>query len=58
VMLPFKWLVYRSGLFTAALLPVLWLSERTGLTLVANEVYSHLLWRSFYQGVFEALRRR
>ncbi|MDR7485160.1 MAG: glycosyltransferase [Armatimonadota bacterium] len=58
VMLPLKWLVYRSGLVTAALLPVLWLSERTGLTLVANEVYSHLLWRSFYQGVFDARRRR
>ncbi|MGQ0569304.1 MAG: glycosyltransferase family 2 protein [Armatimonadota bacterium] len=58
VLLPLKWVVYRSGIITAALLPVLWLSERAGLTIVAGEVYSHLLWRSFYEGVFDALRRR
>ncbi len=58
VMLPLKWLVYRSGLVTAALVPVRWLAERAGLTIVCSEVYSHLLWRSFYQGVFDARRRR
>ncbi|MCL6554512.1 MAG: glycosyltransferase, partial [Firmicutes bacterium] len=58
VLLPLKWLVYRSGLVTAALLPVLRLAERTGMTVVAGEVYSHLLWRSFYQGVFAARGRR
>jgi GT2 family glycosyltransferase len=57
VMLPLKWLVYRSGLFTAALRPVLALAERADMPLVANEVYSHLLWRSFYEGVFATLRR-
>jgi hypothetical protein len=56
VLLPLKWLVYRSGLITVPLLPVLWGAERTGLTIVAGEVYSHLLWRSYYQGVFAALR--
>ena len=58
VMLPFKWLVYRSGIFTAALQPVRRVAERAGLTIVCSEVYSHLLWRSYYQGVFEARRRR
>jgi glycosyltransferase involved in cell wall biosynthesis len=57
VLLPLKWFVYRSGIVTAALLPVLWAAERTGLTIVAGEVYSHLLWRSYYEGVFAALRR-
>ncbi|MDR7537848.1 MAG: glycosyltransferase [Armatimonadota bacterium] len=57
-LLPLKWLVYRSGLVTAALLPILWLAERTGATVIAGEVYSHLLWRSFYQGVFTARGRR
>ncbi|MDR7419923.1 MAG: glycosyltransferase family 2 protein [Armatimonadota bacterium] len=57
VLLPLKWLVYRSGLITAILLPVLWISERTGATIVAGEVYSHLLWRSYYAGVFQELRR-
>jgi glycosyltransferase involved in cell wall biosynthesis len=57
VLLPLKWLVYRSGPITALLLPVLWAAERTGATIVAGEVYSHLLWRSYYEGVFEALRR-
>ncbi len=58
VMLPLKWLVYRSGIFTAALQPVRRIAERAGLTIVCSEVYSHLLWRSFYQGVFDARRRR
>jgi glycosyltransferase involved in cell wall biosynthesis len=58
VLLPLKWLVYRSGLVTAVLLPALWAAERTGATIVAGEVYSHLLWRSYYAGVFEELRRR
>lgn len=58
VLLPLKWLVYRSGLVTVALLPILRLAERAGLTIVCSEIYSHLLWRSFYQGVFDARRRR
>jgi glycosyltransferase involved in cell wall biosynthesis len=56
ILLPLKWLVYRTGVITAALLPVLWAAERTGLTIIANEVYSHLLWRSYYEGVFRAMR--
>ncbi len=58
VLLPLKWLVYRSGIITAILVPAGWLAERARLTIVCGEVYNHLLWRSFYEGVFEALRRR
>ncbi|MDR7555985.1 MAG: glycosyltransferase family A protein [Armatimonadota bacterium] len=57
VLLPVKWLVYRSGLLTAPLLPVLRLAERLGLLAVAGEVYNHLLWRAYYEGVFGAWRR-
>lgn len=58
IMLPFKWLVYRSGVITLLLLPILWLAERTRLTIVAAEMYSHMLWRAYYLGVFEARRRQ
>jgi glycosyltransferase involved in cell wall biosynthesis len=58
VLLPLKWLVYRSGLFTALLAPLLGPAERAGLTLVCSEIYNHLIWRSYYQGVFQALTRR
>jgi glycosyltransferase involved in cell wall biosynthesis len=57
VLLPVKWLVYRSGLVTAPLLPLLRLAERLGLLALAGEVYNHLLWRAYYEGVFGAWRR-
>jgi glycosyltransferase involved in cell wall biosynthesis len=57
VLLPVKWLVYRSGVVTAPLLPALRLAERLGLLAVAGEVYNHLLWRAYYEGVFAAWRR-
>ena len=57
-MLPVKWLVYRSGIITAAIWPLKVVAERTGITIICGEMYSHLLWRSFYQGVFAARRRR
>jgi GT2 family glycosyltransferase len=56
-LLPLKWFIYRSGLFTAALRPLRALAERRGWTLVAGEVYNHLVWRGFYGGVFAARRR-
>jgi glycosyltransferase involved in cell wall biosynthesis len=56
VLLPLKWLVYRSGVLTAALHPARRIGERLGLTLVCSEVYNHLKWQAFYQGVFDALR--
>lgn len=57
-MLPIKWFVYRSGIITAAIWPLKILAERAGITILCSEMYSHLLWRSFYQGVFAARRRR
>jgi glycosyltransferase involved in cell wall biosynthesis len=57
VLLPLKWFIYRSGLFTALLRPLMGFAERRGLTLVAGEVYNHLVWRGFYEGVFAARRR-
>jgi glycosyltransferase involved in cell wall biosynthesis len=57
VLLPLKWLVYRSGVVTAALRPIRRFAESRGLVLIAGEVYNHLLWRAFYEGVFEARRR-
>jgi ABC-type spermidine/putrescine transport system permease subunit II len=57
-MLPIKWLVYRSGIITAAIWPLKIVAERAGITIICGEMYSHLLWRSFYQGVFAARRRR
>lgn len=57
-MLPIKWFVYRSGIITVAIWPLKVVAERAGLTVICGEMYSHLLWRSFYQGVFAARRRR
>ncbi len=57
VLLPLKWFVYRSGVFTAVLRPVQRFAEDRGLTLVAGEVYNHLQWRGFYEGVFAARTR-
>jgi GT2 family glycosyltransferase len=58
VLLPLKWFVYHSGIFTAVLVPVQRVAERRGWTLIAGEVYNHLLWRAFYEGVFAARARR
>lgn len=58
VMLPIKWLVYRSGIITVAIWPLKILAERAGITIICGELYSHLLWRSFYQGVFATRRQR
>lgn len=57
VLLPFKWLVYRSGLFTAPLRPLLRFSERFDLVLIGLEIYNHFVWRAYYEGVFSAMRR-
>jgi GT2 family glycosyltransferase len=55
-LLPLKWTVYRSGIVTAAVAPLLAPAERLGLTLLCGEIYNHLLWRSYYEGVFAALK--
>ncbi|MDR7422324.1 MAG: glycosyltransferase [Armatimonadota bacterium] len=55
-LLPLKWLVYRSGAITAVVRPLVPVCERLGLTLLCGELYNHLAWRSYYEGVFAALR--
>lgn len=55
-LLPLKWLVYRSGAVSALVRPLVPVCERLGLTLLCGELYNHLAWRSYYEGVFAALR--
>jgi len=57
-MLPLKWFVYRSGIVTVAIWPLKVVAERADLAIVSGEFYAHLLWRSFYEGVFAARRER
>ncbi len=56
-LLPLKWLVYRSGLFTRLIEAIRPWAERRALLPVCSECYNHLLWRAYYNGVFAALRR-
>ena len=56
LLLPLKWLVYRSGPPTRVVEAVRPWAEQRDLLLVLNECYHHMTWRGFYQGVFEALR--
>ncbi|MDR5709032.1 MAG: glycosyltransferase [Armatimonadota bacterium] len=66
ILLPLKWLVYRSGVFTPWIRKVLEHTERRLLSAtgasrklwlaVANECYAHLLWGAYYEGVWQALR--
>lgn len=55
---PFKWLVYRTPLFTV---PIRWLvplAEARGWRYVLSECTNHLVWEAYYEGVFTALRDR
>ena len=57
VVLPIKWLVFRTRLampFFRWLLPH---AERHGWLLLANECYTELTWEAYYEGVFDALQR-
>jgi glycosyltransferase involved in cell wall biosynthesis len=56
VLLPLKWLVFRTRPVAALVGRVRPWAERTERLLVLNECYNHLLWRGYYEGVFEALR--
>ncbi|MDQ7849525.1 MAG: glycosyltransferase [Armatimonadota bacterium] len=56
VLLPLKWLVFRSGAVTRLIQAVRPWAERRRLLLVCNECYNHLLWKAYYEGVFQALR--
>lgn len=55
-LLPLKWLVYRTGVFTRLVEAVRPWAERYHVLALCNECYNHLRWRAYYEGVFAALR--
>jgi len=57
VMLPLKWLVFRTPLAMPLCRWLLPRAEARGWLLVANECYTELGWEAYYAGVFAALRR-
>ena len=56
VMLPLKWLVYRTPLITPLVRAILPAAEARRWRLLLAECYNHLIWRAYYDGVFRALR--
>ncbi len=56
LMLPLKWLVYRTPLVLPLLRWILPRAEARGWLLVLNECYTNLIWEAYYEGVFTALR--
>ncbi|MDR7555593.1 MAG: glycosyltransferase [Armatimonadota bacterium] len=56
VLLPLKWLVYRTGVGARVVRAVLPWAERHQLLPLCSECYNHLIWRAYYQGVAEGLR--
>lgn len=56
LLLPLKWLIFRTGVVTRIIETIRPWAERRRLLLLCNECYNHLLWRSFYEGVYAALR--
>ncbi len=57
-LLPLKWLVYRTGVITRLIEAVLPWAEGHSVLPLCSECYNHLLWRAYYEGVFEAMSRR
>lgn len=57
-LLPLKWLVFRTGGITRLVEAVLPWAERHSVLPLCSECYNHLRWRSYYEGVFEAMSRR
>jgi glycosyltransferase involved in cell wall biosynthesis len=57
-MLPLKWLVYRTPLLTPLVRWLLPRAEAREWRPVLSECYNHLIWRSYYAGVFDALHGR
>lgn len=55
VLLPLKWLVFRTGLLVRLMQAVRPWAERHRRYLILNECYNNLLWHAYYQGVFSAL---
>ncbi|MGH2348325.1 MAG: glycosyltransferase family 2 protein [bacterium] len=57
MLLPLKWAVYRSGYYGRLVRTVLSWAERAQNVWIANECYNYLIWESYYDGVFPALRQ-
>jgi glycosyltransferase involved in cell wall biosynthesis len=55
-LLPLKWVVFRTGLVTRLLTAIRPWAEQGRHDLILNEVYSHLLWQGYHEGVLAALR--
>lgn len=65
LLLPMKWLVYRTGIFLPVFQALVRIAEqhleaaagwrRRGWLLVAHEGYVELLWHAYYEGVWRAL---
>ena len=57
VFLPLKWLVYQTPLVTPLIRWLLPWAEAKERVLILAECYNHLIWRSYYDGVFATLRQ-
>lgn len=57
VLLPLKWLVYRTPLIMPVFRWLLPRAEARGWLLLLSECYTELAWEAYYDGVFAALRR-
>ena len=57
VMLPLKWLVFRTPLIMPVFRWLLPRAEARGWLLLLSECYTELTWEAYYEGVFAALRR-
>ncbi len=56
LLLPLKWLIFRTGVVTRLMLAIRPWAERHHHYLILNECYNHLRWHGYYQGVFETLK--
>lgn len=56
VLLPFKWLVYRTPLITVPVRTVLRVAEARDWRPLLSECTNHLAWEAYYDGVFAARR--
>ncbi len=57
VMLPLKWLVFRTPLIMPLVRWVLPRAEAREWLFIQNECYTELIWEAYYEGVFATLRR-
>ena len=55
VMLPLKWLVFRTPLIMPLLRWILPRAEAWEWLFIQNECYTELIWEAYYEGVFRAL---